>query len=128
MTSPTRIQRKRTRGWRMPEGCVSVVRPSRWGNPYIVVPCATPVYRGQFAVVRDDELMDWPNSLEISQELAVKRFRRDLEDGLLAFTVDEVRRELRGKTLACWCPLPAPGEPDLCHAAVLLAVAAGARQ
>jgi hypothetical protein len=27
---------------------------------------------------------------------------------------------LRGKNLACWCPLPEPGKPDVCHAAVLL--------
>ena len=27
---------------------------------------------------------------------------------------------LRGKNLACFCPLPAPGEPDLCHAAILI--------
>ena len=31
--------------------------------------------------------------------------------------------ELAGKNLACWCPLPAPGEPDICHAAVLLELA-----
>lgn len=30
---------------------------------------------------------------------------------------------LAGKNLACWCPLPAPGEPDICHAAVLLELA-----
>lgn len=29
-------------------------------------------------------------------------------------------RELAGKDLACWCPLPAEGDPDLCHAAMLL--------
>jgi hypothetical protein len=34
-----------------------------------------------------------------------------------------VRRELAGKSLACWCPLPAEGEPDICHAAVLLDIA-----
>jgi hypothetical protein len=34
------------------------------------------------------------------------------------------RVELRGKNLACWCPLPAsPYEPDECHAAVLLEIA-----
>ena len=27
---------------------------------------------------------------------------------------------LTGKNLACWCPLPETGEPDLCHATVLL--------
>jgi hypothetical protein len=30
---------------------------------------------------------------------------------------------LRGKNLACWCPLPAPGARDLCHADVLLELA-----
>lgn len=29
-----RIQRKRTKGWKMPENCVYVGRPSRYGNPY----------------------------------------------------------------------------------------------
>ncbi len=33
-TSPKRIQRKRTKGWRMPDGAVFVGRPSRWGNPF----------------------------------------------------------------------------------------------
>lgn len=28
--------------------------------------------------------------------------------------------ELIGKDLACWCPLPAPGSPDFCHAVALL--------
>ena len=29
---PVRIQRKRTKGWGMPEGAVYVGRPNRWGN------------------------------------------------------------------------------------------------
>ena len=29
-------------------------------------------------------------------------------------------KTLRGRNLACWCRLPTPGAPDLCHAAVLL--------
>lgn len=36
----------------------------------------------------------------------------------LPFTVEDVRRELAGRDLACWCP---PGEA--CHADVLLEVA-----
>jgi hypothetical protein len=36
----------------------------------------------------------------------------------LPFTVEDARRELAGRDLACWCP---PGEP--CHADVLLQVA-----
>lgn len=29
---PKRIQRKRTKGWRMPENTVYVGRPTKWGN------------------------------------------------------------------------------------------------
>ncbi len=45
-------------------------------------------------------------------------YRRDLEAGRLSFTEDDVRRELAGRDLACWCPLDGP-----CHADVLLEVA-----
>ena len=31
---PKRIQRKRTKGWKMPAGAVYVGRPTKWGNPY----------------------------------------------------------------------------------------------
>jgi uncharacterized protein DUF4326 len=31
--------------------------------------------------------------------------------------------DLRGKNLACKCPLPQHGEPDSCHAALLLELA-----
>lgn len=34
MTGPKRIQRKRVKGWRMPEGAVYVGRGSKWGNPF----------------------------------------------------------------------------------------------
>jgi hypothetical protein len=37
---------------------------------------------------------------------------------VLGFTSVDVRRELKGKNLACWCPLDGP-----CHADVLLRVA-----
>lgn len=33
---PKRIQRKRTKGWKMPEGTVYVGRPTQWGNPFAV--------------------------------------------------------------------------------------------
>jgi len=36
----------------------------------------------------------------------------------LPFTVEDVRRELAGRDLACWCPLTEP-----CHADVLLEIA-----
>lgn len=48
----------------------------------------------------------------------VRRYRDDLLAGHLEVTVDDAKRELRGKDLACWCPLDHP-----CHADVLLEVA-----
>jgi hypothetical protein len=34
VTAPVRIQRKRTKGWKMPPNTVSVTRPGKWGNPF----------------------------------------------------------------------------------------------
>jgi hypothetical protein len=77
----------------VPAGAVRVTRPGRWGNPHKIGPDCPP-------------------------EVAVARFRADLEAGRLRVTVDDVRRELAGRDLACWCPLDRP-----CHADVLLEVA-----
>ncbi len=92
-----RIQRKRTKGWRMPQGAVYVGRPTRWGNPFT---------------------WKFGNPLDCTND-----FRRWL-DGRHAGWTDRrevVLRdigELRGKDLACWCPLDQP-----CHADVLLELA-----
>ncbi len=34
-----------------------------------------------------------------------------------------VRRQLAGRDLMCWCPMPPAGGPDHCHASVPLALA-----
>jgi hypothetical protein len=89
---PRRLQLRRTKGWRTPEGAVVVARPTKWGNPHRL---------------RDHAPAD-----------AVERYRADLLSGRLRVSVDDVRRELRGRDLVCWC------RPDrACHADVLLAVA-----
>jgi hypothetical protein len=33
-TTPRRVQRSRTKGWKMPEGAIYVGRPTKWGNPF----------------------------------------------------------------------------------------------
>src|SRR4029077_17130241 len=53
-------------------------------------------------------------------EETVSLYRRDLIAGSLPFTIDDVRRELKGRDLLCWCKLVAP-----CHDDVLLALASG---
>lgn len=108
---PERIQRSRKKGWRKPEGAVVVSRPSGWGNPFVV---GEPF---RFVDTDGQVLM----GVTGSREAAVALFRR-----FLAARPDlqaKVRAELAGRDLCCWCPLPGPDEPDVCHAAVLLSIA-----
>lgn len=82
----------------MPEGAVYVGRPSRWGNPFSI------------------------NGWNCTPDTAIANFRDLLarapigDDGETVY--EEIRRELAGRDLACWCP---PDQP--CHADVLLAIA-----
>lgn len=97
---PIRVQLRRTKGWKMPPNTVSVARGPRrkWGNPFKI---------GDFGI---------PDGLA-----AKVRFREWL-DGFITGpkppNLDEVRDALRGKNLACWCPLDQP-----CHVDVLLDLA-----
>lgn len=79
LPEPRRIQRRRTKGWRMPENTVYVGRPTRWGNPYVV---------GQDAH---------------SAAEAVDLYRSKLETDLRR--KPDILEPLRGMNLACWCKL-----------------------
>lgn len=115
---PKRIQRQRTAGWRKPDNCVIVSRPSRFGNPFTVEDCIA---------------AGWASNANDARKICVDMFRNWLDgtlyggpgpDGtpwsaecrgwVLAHLGD-----LRGKDLACFCPLDAP-----CHADELLRLAA----
>ncbi len=93
---PKRIQMSRQRPWRAENpDAVIVARPSRFGN--------------RFKVSRD-----------VSAQRAVELFRMSLE---LLFhqhpqALKDLRADLAGRDLACWCPLDQP-----CHADVLLDLA-----
>lgn len=103
-----RIQRKRTAGWRMPEGAVYVGRPTKWGKPY---------RPGRYKFEHADGTPAPFNEQE-ARELALRDFEAALGSGTLGITIADVRRELRGKDLVCWCQ-----EGDPCHADVLLEIA-----
>lgn len=100
-SKPVRIQRKRTKGWKMPPNTVYVGRPTKWGNPWLI---------------RSDELHRY------SAQRAVDNYREWVNVCNARSTIDaiRIRAELRGKNLACWCPLDQP-----CHADVLLEIANG---
>lgn len=98
MTKPHRIQLSRKKGWTKPDNTVVVARPTKWGNPF---------------VPGKDGVAD--------RETAVRLFREGTARpgwAIGTMTAESVRRELRGRNLACWC---SPGGP--CHADVLLDIA-----
>ena len=112
---PIRVQRRRTKGWRMPPNTVSVTRPSWWGNRFLHGP--------QFQRSRIE-------SIELYRRW-LARLAKDLPQ-----YYQNLLHPLRGKNLACWCHLcavHADGKPlgehcddcDPCHADVLLEVANG---
>ncbi|MCD1620099.1 DUF4326 domain-containing protein [Salipiger manganoxidans] len=98
---PRRIQMMRARPWRAehPEA-VNVARPGPFGNPFAITPDRS---RAEAVTAFDVWLVAGSST------------------GPLADQREELRRrlpELRGRDLACWCPLDGP-----CHADVLLRIA-----
>ena len=114
--SPIRIQRRRTKGWRMPENTVYVGRGSRWGNPYVVEQVGRkPGHDWIVTLDHQDQVFRHVWRLNAVRE-AVVMFRRALTRGWHGLDPDV--STLAGKDLACWCPLDQP-----CHADVLLELA-----
>lgn len=99
VTMPERIQLSRRKGWRKPENTIVVSRPSKWGNPWVIL-------------------------TSDGRALAVQRFKEMLTTDVEARTAfgypdrEQIRAELAGKNLGCWCPLD-----QRCHADVLLELA-----
>ena len=88
---PIRIQRSRQHKMVNPNGLpiVYVGRPSKWGNPFEIG--------------------------RITRENAVILYKEGIIKG---FRIIEVKQELKGKNLSCWCSLDKP-----CHADILLKIA-----
>lgn len=110
-----RIQLKRTKGYRKPEGAINVTRSTKWGNPFKI---------GE-TIHRDSELapyLDIPGGWGALVDVRMLRqadvvsahFRWVIEQPDLMFVIDE----LRGHDLACYCPIGTP-----CHADTLLYLA-----
>lgn len=121
---PRRIQMTRKAPWRADNpGAVIVARPTRWGNPFRVVRQG-----GEWNVV-DEHGDTYPPAADTrwaAADTAVLLYRTAIKHSPTDITVDEIRRELDGRDLACWCPIQdADGNPVPCHADVLLAISRG---
>lgn len=111
-----RIQMSRQKPWRADNpDAVIVARPSKWGNPFLVVPVRR---SGPFDIMLGDWFCGQSTGMESARAMAVRRFRLAVENFHHGFSVVEIRAELAGKDLACWCLLDQP-----CHADVLLELA-----
>lgn len=97
---PQRIQRKRTKGWRKPDGAIIVSRPSEYGNPFVV---GMEYNEGEY-------LCDTAQEAVELYERMLARFKRSMPSAF-----EEWIAPLRGHDLCCYCKA---GEP--CHADVLL--------
>ena len=129
MDKPQRIQLSRKKGWRMPENSRHVGRPTKFGNPFRVgadhpltgqpmdAQTCVDLYRagivagiaawkgGSGSYFHDDQDEVYQAWEAVAPHLSAVEIGMELE-------------ELRGKNLACWCPIGSP-----CHADVLLAMA-----
>ena len=102
---PKRIQRKRTKGWKMPSGAVYVGRPTKWGNPFEIT----------------DPLLPPGLTKREKRQCVVDEYQRYILGNKALL---ESLAELKGKDLVCWCPLyDKNGLRILCHADILLSLA-----
>jgi hypothetical protein len=116
--APKRVQMSRKNPWRADNpDAVRVDRLTRWGNPFRIggeqlVERYYPSFGRTHVTAHDRrEAAAW-FSLVLGRDWGLPS---------LPFAMPDVRRELAGRDLACWCPLDSP-----CHADVLLELANGA--
>lgn len=108
MAAPYRVRLSRKKGWRIPPDTVSVARPGKWGNPYIVGKDGTRAQCAGLYYTLLGGFIDFSGKLTVDEQLAIwRRGQRSLAD-------------LKGKNVACWCSLDGP-----CHGDILLALANG---
>ena len=134
---PVRVQRKRVKGWKMPENTVYVGRGSRWGNPFRVIQ-----YSDKKWAIKTDGSDKCSEILtkhchavyDTKQEAVIDAIKcydfwllpySHKEGSMMEFyqsmaVMDDALLSLKGKNLACWC-----GLDEQCHADLLLKLVNG---
>jgi Domain of unknown function (DUF4326) len=119
---PIRIQRKRLKGWRAPEGTVNCTRQGEYGNPFVIGgwylkgdinnfgPWPKMIYTRCLSTPTDKRFIQIKNAAE-----AVEWYRWYISASNIQ---PKIKRDLAGKNLMCFCALDQP-----CHVDVLLSIA-----
>lgn len=131
---PKRLQRSRSKGYKMPKRAIYVGRPSKWGNPFKLIGdmiyCDAldtwhnnynpwvlydkRIYSKKEGIKRVIELCDdW-----IHQRLQITHYTYMCVAKRCPFTIEDIKRELKGKDLVCWCP-----KNQDCHSRILIEIA-----
>lgn len=126
--TPQRIQRKRTRGWKIPPNTISVTRPGKYGNIFEIGKQVPREFERMYCYPTFASCPDYLDNLDYLRygirgheiedaEAATRLFRQYMEWGRRH--APDVQKEflapLRGKNLACWCAIDKP-----CHGHVLI--------
>lgn len=100
-----RVQLSRKKGWKMPSNTVKVDRTNKTFGNIFTIGCQP----SQFSAALPDTCDTFAEAVAFFQYYA---------DTWMTITRGRWIEPLRGKNLACWCPLDQP-----CHADVLLELA-----
>lgn len=112
-----RIQRQRTKGWKSPEGCVYVGRPTVYGNPFrLTVDGWVECYSINRKILDPWILWSATGGFTIKDLLELYRMWIQGELGQYNFLpISPDISKLKDKDLSCWCPLDQP-----CHVDVII--------
>lgn len=119
---PIRIQRKRTKGWVKPFGAINCTRPSKFSNPFKVILEKQKNGGGYYVTTKGGlpkkvAKYHGPYMANGAALLGAIDCFKIVCLSSVGF-VGDIKRELKGKDLMCYCPLHRP-----CHVDVLLKIA-----
>ena len=113
-----RIQRKRTKGWRMPENSKYIGRPTKWGNPFKLSPDGWILYYKTGKLIGTPWCY-WSVSGGFETKDVVELYEMWIKGNLQKdhpyLPTPPSIEELKGKDLACFCSLSEP-----CHVDIIL--------
>lgn len=120
---PVRLQLSRGKGFNLQAlsmatnglPAVNIARPTKWGNPFRIG-AKVSGKNGAHAMTRAEAIENYRLAMARMGTSGDREHRDSRAEHQLP-DLATIRRELRGKNLACWCG------PGPCHADILLALA-----